>query len=1295
MNESLTRRISWGAKQTSTAAIVSSPNKKVDRREDITTSDDEDLVNEKQNGELDKAPGSIEASGTRRRRESVYDFVGNGTDVENYEDHLQVAYQDETDMEDAFGAEEEARAAPADETEGTDQAEAGDAGPPSTQLAVEDSGTDHVAPPRQVDAVPEEPHEPPTAHTRASVSETASGTENSLDTPSKISIPKKERKHKKRSSKTKEKPMEAVMETSEESTTHDDSVSANQVTSSPAVLTPATSSLEGSESPSRKKSMNPFRGLLKRFQSKSVTSKSSIVVTSAPRDSEASSSASAANVAVDGPSDTPTTSPSVASESKATEPPRSPRSKHDMYDATRAELRTYLATEKTYLNNLGLLLEEWLLPAQRAAVPIDHVAALAPPVEQMVAAHSDLLRAVEKRLKDVDHLPLGTLFDDLLAEVSNAYKVYRSKQVLLLSLLDSSPTEKSMVDHAAISNWLSLRTDQLIEQGKDVSPLLDLLMEPMHHLAGLAYMLERLSEVVPKAHPDLPNVRKAAARVHLLHNEISSRGTTYRSMAKLSEIDTMLEFPPGVPSFMLADESAKRSYLLEGGLSQLELLSSERSELRKIHLFLFNDLALVCKEVPKDPTLSTVLAPRKTSSIREMITRRASGGANNSSSVVSPASSAGGHKYLVLSRLKLDRIFLVDPEDTHGELTTFTNAKAASSKSKSVEQAAEGLDAPELADYESLLEVVDMGVGIIRWRFASPEDKRLWLDTFNGALASVKPAFNVNERKYLYKLLLTQDIPPFTTQGDALASWPAARFLASLASRQLVERMHSTSFATANSRSTSTLGGHAATEGEMAVIKQEVANLKREHQRQLNDLTTRHEVDQAEIVNLHKLLSEKDSMISAASSNVASTSSASPSSSKKKKRGERATIELSQAEARAEEYRAKYLELMTTVTTKEKREEGLLQRLEASELAMKEQNNQVAQTLSVLNASIESNRQEMAEMHAVRKQMLQQQQMLQGLLEQLLAVSFKTEKPPILPPQPTLPRTNSIGTKPPVPAKGVPSTPGKPVVTTGPSWRGSAPAQHSPSYGSTQVPGSPGSSPASSIPGAHEKPLPNPALSSLSTRGKRASSQSLVVATPDAPVETVADSSESSNSAPGRPQPGAVSSSGSTPSLFGSSGKSPSRLNLSASQTVPANGAAPPLSPSSAGRGKERKLKNVVYKNGEETKPGWMRKLGIGSPKPRRDDSAGPASAPWRQPPSTAGPNTGSPSNGSDAGAVTIKKQNKVDWSQTRAEAYFSDDLGSDYDPAMHMSPSDFERMQDERLAPDGDNSDYSDENAP
>jgi len=278
-------------------------------------------------------------------------------------------------------------------------------------------------------------------------------------------------------------------------------------------------------------------------------------------------------------------------------------------------------------------------------------------------------------------------------------------------------------------------------------------------------------------------------------------------------------------------------------------------------------------------------------------------------------------------------------------------------------------------------------------------------------------------------------------------------------------------------------------------------------------------------------------------------------------------------------------------------------------------------------------------------------------------------------------RANSAN-KPPVPTKPSAvkpqaSTPA--VLASSPSWRGSQGSASGASTGS-QSP-------------AQEKPAS--AIPSFGTRGKRPSSISLIAAAPlDAPppplvvdgvaVANSADSSESSGpppTIPGSPGPNGplsrvgVSSPG--PGLFGSTGKTPSRLDLG---VAPANGSGP-VSP--GGRGKERKVKNVRYPAKEEDKSGsWIsKKLGFNSKSKKEDGSASPQ--PWRQPRSGG--------NSSDA-PVTVKKTNKVDWSQTRAETYFSDDLGSDYDPAMALSPSDFERQQQEEFAARGnDGSDYSD----
>jgi hypothetical protein len=1375
MNESLTRRISWGAKQTANAAIVS-PSKKV---VDDSTSDEEDGASKTSKADQNANSSTTDANGAKRRR--VFDFVGTGTDAENYEDQFKQAYHDETDMEDAFATDDTKEptlddsdaqsthdgnltdqipvASPDDSTETAPKFTSPESPPPSVSEVLggsktaQNASTAYQAPSTQTSTSSKVIASSSTTSVTANTDVTnqddidAEGSPSASPNATPTKAKKKPKKPKRNKSKS-VKQMDPLQEEGEE----DDDPSTVAAAGTPV----AAASSTPSDTPSRKKSSSGgLMGFLKRLGG--GTPKPS------KTQSDEQSGSESAPVSASATSNHANTTPVKDSSVANGEPPRTPRGakapKVDIFEAMKAELKSFVEVERAFIHDLNMLLSEYLLPAKQAAVPIEHVAVLVGPAEQMLAYHSETLKIIEKKGHKDDHIAIGTIFDDFFASVSESYKLYRSKQVFLLSLLDSSPNnEKSMADHAAISNWLEEMIEKrpVPKQPKHIPPLQELVLEPMHRLAGLAYLLDQLTEVTPQTHPDYPNIRKAAARAHLLQTELSTRGTSYRSMAKLSEIDAMLEFPSGSPPFLLADESSKRSYLLEGPIYQLEQ-HLDHSQFNKIHLFLFSDMALLCKQLARDPASRSPSTVKAASSTAATSRRQNSGVRRDASGIGSSPSLmvASSNKYIVVSKLMLNHVFLVDPEDCRGEMTTFSNAKATkvssatSSSSSSAAAAAvvevidpqgENVDGEErnddvedLKDLDCLLEIVDMGVSIHRLRFTSKEDKKLWLATFNSAVANVKMAFNVNERQYLYKLLLPQQLKPIfgaLPNSDDLTRWPTAPFVASLASRQLLERLHSSTFATVNlQRNVNSL----APDTEVALIKQEVANLKREHQRHLAELNSRHEMDQEEINALQRMIKDKDvenaernatsptKTRRSRSSTIASQSSASSIEATPTKKRSSKKAALAVAEERAEEYLNKYLELLA----RDKREADLVKRLESAEIAMKEQGEHFAKTVASMSKVLERNEHELEEMKADRKKLAQQSDKLSKLIERLLtqpaaaaatttvsassSQSTNTASPagnpvkssataatPIITPVSSpdkLARTNS-GMKPPVPTKS--ATPKTTVSGTaaaaGGNWRGSV---GSPSSGSG------GASPASSPAQNNEKPVS--AIPSFGARGKRPSSVSLIAAAPlDGPVDGMvaiaansADSSESSG-----PPVGGGSSLGrlgmSSPNLFGSTGKSPSRLDLAGAQANPltatANGGAgaqPPVSP--GGRGKERKLKNVRFPpNGEGDSGksgGWLRqKLGLSQPKSKRagDDGGNASPTPWRQPPSSGG-------NSSDA-PVTVKKPNKVDWREARAESYFSDDLGSDYDPAMAMSPSDFERAQEEFMAPDNDGSDYSDQ---
>lgn len=1395
-----------------------------------------------------------EATESTKGRRSVFDFVGTGIDAETYEDQFKQEYHDETDMEDAFATDDTKEPT----MDGSDPEMTPDAGVDRVPSAAYDDSTEQGKPispapgsgpkkaasPKQrrntEPAIPTTLADRPTPPLALTTSANGSAEQASAEQPNGKKDKKPSKSHSKKKLGKRIKPVQPMEALHEEGEDEESSIANSGMESSSVVV---------AETPSKKKSGGIF-SFLKRLGT--------------PK-------ASKAQMSSEEHSGSDAQPPVTISQAAPATPPRSPRSPRSKagnsayaegYDNMRSEIRTYLDTERIFISELIMLRDEYLIPASRLDVPIEHVAVLLAPVEQLISSHSDALKQVDKKALQ-DHIPIGTILDELLAATNDTYKLYRPKQVMLLSLLDSSPTEKSMADHAAISNWLATRVEEqqanaaanattsssaapgtststasAAKRSQSVSaalaartvlPLQELILVPLHHLVGIVSLLDRLLEVTPQVHPDHPNIRKASARAHLLQTDFSARGTTYRSMAKLTEIDAMLEFPSGLP-LVLADETSKRSYLLEGPAYQLEQ-QIDHSQFCKIYLFLFSDMALICKQLARDPT-SMSRSPSAANRRRQSSSRRQSSTNAKGISVItprgerdspSPASSSAAaaalngnilstpvNKYIVISRLALDRIFVVDPEDVRGEMTTFSNAKAGtmdspvagrkngspssprpsgnasntSTPSKNRKGSKSSTDAEdeevessssdemrEMEDLDCLLEIVDMGVAIHRIRFASSGDKKLWLATLNSALSNIKLSFSVNERQYLYKLLLTSDPKPIFgayPNEDKLALWPSARFIASLASRQLIERLHSNTFATVNlQRSYSSSPAPAAVglqnpDSELGLIKAEVANLKREHARQLAELNSRRELDALEISALQKAVRDKDESLLLTTDSPSKgrrprsgtvDSSDNSNGSKRKPAGRKTKAAVIAAESRADEYVGKYMDLVQSVNAREKRDMEISRRLEANETALKEHSEKLTASLATVTATLEKSQRELEEAKSDRKALAAQTERLHALIERLMTngpqtgttnplagsgtfsnsssnASLGNSIPPGSNSTSRLPikkdpsgtpmgdrisaRSNSATGRPIVPIKhtvgntgSTPNSPivapvatkGQPATVQGGSWR--AP----PAGGSAStVPVSSGSPAPNGNNMMSGSPAPHPAIMSIGQRGKRPSSASLIAAAPlEMPEAGVtADSSESSTSgnpqamissrgipAPGSPAPTvngttpATAPSPVVPALFGASGKSSSKLNLGAANGAnsAAGGAAaaggPPVSP--GGRNREKKLKNVRFPDGEQEqgKSGsWLsKKLGFASPKPKKDEV--PASkAPWRDPPSAGSAGTDSP--------ITVKKANKVDWSQTRAESYFSDDAASDYETVHRDFPSEFDRTQPDFMGSEG-----------
>ena len=270
----------------------------------------------------------------RRRLHSEFDYIGSENEAELFEDQFkQAAYQDETDMEDAFATDDGSKRI---STEPSDF-ELELAQPP---LEREFSHEFNNAVDSDAGSTPEHPSSP------------SKPADHESDRSSPNATPKKGKKGKK---KAKE-------------------------------LVPMAPLVEGDEPQAEPESPKTSWGILK----KPSILQRLLGISPKPKKLNERNTEHP-------PMATPATEPEPLQDLISKSPRNFAHPSHakEDYEPMRLELKSYITMERAFKQDLTVLVEEYLRPASLPPT-LDVVAALLPPVEQLISAHGNALKSVEK-----------------------------------------------------------------------------------------------------------------------------------------------------------------------------------------------------------------------------------------------------------------------------------------------------------------------------------------------------------------------------------------------------------------------------------------------------------------------------------------------------------------------------------------------------------------------------------------------------------------------------------------------------------------------------------------------------------------------------------------------------------------------------------------------------------------------------------------------------------------------------------------------------------------------------------
>ena len=281
----------------------------------------------------------------------------------------------------------------------------------------------------------------------------------------------------------------------------------------------------------------------------------------------------------------PTSSPSSSSSSAAT--PQMIAQDMKMEVTRHRVAQEILETEENYGTSLSILVEKYLVPLRRVVdTPKEiltklQIRTLFYQLEVIRGINTLLLSQLQPRLESWHPLQLiGDIFQNY-SEMLRSYSLYINNYSQALLLLEESEQNKNFKQFCRKrkNEWLST-----------------LLIRPVQRIPQYIMLLTSLSQATPPSHPDYLHVTRALQKVKAIAEQNHKSQLQIENTMKLVRLEKQL----GVKLL-----EGYRNFIFS---APVYLWDIKAKKARRRHVFLFNDIFLICEQSD-----ATAIAPAASS----------------------------------------------------------------------------------------------------------------------------------------------------------------------------------------------------------------------------------------------------------------------------------------------------------------------------------------------------------------------------------------------------------------------------------------------------------------------------------------------------------------------------------------------------------------------------------------------------------------------------------------------------------------------------------------------------------
>ncbi|GAM27886.1 hypothetical protein SAMD00019534_110620, partial [Acytostelium subglobosum LB1] len=268
-----------------------------------------------------------------------------------------------------------------------------------------------------------------------------------------------------------------------------------------------------------------------------------------------------------------------------------------------------LTTERSYINSLQILAQEYLTPLRKMSeqlnitTNVDNLKSLSDNIAVITNINTSLLNLFKQRIESKPW-HCHTLFGDIFFKLSDLLRCYISYVNQYNRSLNSV---NEFMKHSALSDYITattLRTNQRLN---------DLIIIPVQRIPRYVLLLEQMAKVTEASHPDRAQLVQGLAKVQSIADYVNEKKRDFENVIHVSILQE------SITGFNIMDYPSLR-YILEGDLqiympssgsgytkggnSMMGGSSSGSSQDKEMkgapvatifHVFLFNQMLVICK----------------------------------------------------------------------------------------------------------------------------------------------------------------------------------------------------------------------------------------------------------------------------------------------------------------------------------------------------------------------------------------------------------------------------------------------------------------------------------------------------------------------------------------------------------------------------------------------------------------------------------------------------------------------------------------------------------------------------